>query len=208
MKGTKLIIQIVLVIGVVFLAYMLYSSIMEPVKYEKVKTQREKVIINKLLNIKKLQVEYKIINNKYTASFDTLKDFYLNGQMAVVLKVGTNDTLTEEKALELGLISRDTTYVNIKDTLLTDVENFNINTIEIVPFTNGKVKFKMDAGFVDKNNFKVAVFEVSCLMKDYLSDIEQQELLNNQLILITEDGKFPGLVLGSMEEPSTDGNWQ
>jgi len=208
MKGTKLIIQIVLVIGVVFLAYMLYSSIMEPVNYKKVKTQREKVIINKLLNIKELQVEYKIINNKYTSSFDTLKDFYLNGQMAVVLKVGTNDTLTEERALELGLISRDTTYVNIKDTLLTDVENFNINTIDIVPFTDGKVKFKMNSGFVDKNNFKVAVLEVSCLMKDYLSDIEQQDLLKNQLILIKEDGKFPGLVLGSMDEPSTDGNWQ
>jgi len=208
MKGTKLIIQIVLVIGVIFLGYMLYSSIMEPVKYKKVKTQREKVIINKLLNIKELQVEYKIINNKYTASFDTLKDFYLNGQMAVVLKVGTNDTLTEERALELGLISRDTTYISIKDTLLTDVENFNINTIDIVPFTDGKVKFKMNAGFVDKNNFKVAVFEVSCLMEDYLSDIEQQELLKNQMILIKEDGKFPGLILGSMEEPSTDGNWQ
>jgi hypothetical protein len=128
--------------------------------------------------------------------------------MPVVLKVGTNDTLTEEKALELGLISRDTTFINIKDTLFKTVENFNINTIDIVPFTNGKVKFDINAGFVDRSNFKVAVFEVSCLMKDYLHDIEEQELLENQLTQLVEDSKFPGLKLGSMDEPTTDGNWQ
>ena len=181
MKGSRLIIQIVLVVGVVFLAYMLYSSVMEPVKYKKVQTQREKIIISKLLNIKELEIEYKNINNKYTASFDTLKNFYLYGQMPVVLKVGTNDTLTEEKALELNLISRDTTYVNIKDTLLKNVENFNINTIDIVPFTDGKKKFEINAGLVDRSNFKVAVFEVSCLQNDYLSDIEQQDLLKNMV---------------------------
>jgi len=208
MKAQRLIIQIVLFIGVVFLAYMLYSSIMEPVKYKKVKADREKVIIAKLLNIKELQLEYKIIHNRYSSSFDTLKDFYLHGQMPVVLKKGSNDTLTEEKALELGYISRDTTYVYIKDTLLQDVENFNINTIDIVPFTNGKVKFDINAGNVTRSNFQVAVFEISCLMKDYLSDIEQQELLENELKIDKEDSKFPGLKLGSMDEPTTDGNWQ
>lgn len=208
MKATKLIIQTVLVIGAIFLVYKVYSSVMEPVKYKKVKDTREKVIIAKLLNIKELQVEYKVINKRYTNSFDTLKEFYLNGQMPLVLKKGSNDTLTEERALELGLISRDTTFINIKDTLLKEVENFNINTIDIVPFTNGKSKFDINSGLIDRSNFKVPVFEVSCLMKDYLSDIPQQELLENRLKILKEDGKFPGLKLGSMDEPTTDGNWQ
>lgn len=208
MKGTKVIIQIVLIVVVGFLAYMLYSSIMEPVKFETVKKQREAVIIDKLMNIKELQIEYKNIHSEYAPNFDSLIKFYEYGQMAVVLKIGTNDTLTEERALELKLISRDTSYVAIKDTLLLNVENFNINTISVVPFTNGKVHFKMESALVDRSNFKVPVFEVSCLMKDYLSDIEQQDYLNNLLLQMKEDSKFPGLKLGSMEDPSTDGNWQ
>ncbi len=207
MKWSRLALQVVLLAAVIFLSYKLYSSIMEPINYKKVKDAREKVIIKKLLNIKTLQVEYKKINGRYTASFDTLKDFYLNGKMPVVMKIGTNDTLTEKRALELGLISRDTSYVFIKDTLLKNVENFNINTIDIVPFTNGKVKFEMNAGFVDQSRFKVPVLEVSCLMKDYLADVKQQELLENQLLQMKEDNKFPGLKLGSMEEPSLDGSW-
>ncbi len=208
MKGLRLIIQIALVIVVIGLAYMLYNSIMEPVRYEQVKKDREEIIKNKLMLIKELQIEYKIINGRYTASFDTLKDFYLNGTMPVVLKEGTNDTLTEEKALELNLIKRDTSYVAIKDTLFQNEENFNIETIDIVPFTNGEVKFMMEAGMVDKANFMVPVFQVTCKMEDYLKDIKEKDLLENEIIILTEDDKFPGLRLGSMDEPSTDGNWQ
>jgi hypothetical protein len=32
-------------------------------------------------------------------------------------------------------------------------------------------------------------------------------LLVNEIRLMQEEDKFPGLILGSMEEPSTDGNW-
>jgi hypothetical protein len=186
---------------------------MEPIRYKKVKDAREQVIIKKMLNIKTLQIEYKKIHGRYTASFDTLKDFYLNGEMPVVLKKGTNDTLTELRALELGLITRDTSYVPIKDTLLKDVENFNIEIIDIVPFTNGKVKFDMKAGMVDRSRFKVPVMEVSCKMEDYLKDIPEQEILQNEIRIIEKenkdraDKKFPGLKLGSMEEPTLDGNW-
>lgn len=208
MKGLRLIIQIVLLGASIFLAYKVYASIMEPVKYNKIRSDREQVIIKKLMHIKELETEYKNIYGVYTASFDTLQDFYLHGQMPVVMKVGTNDTLTEERALELGLISRDTTYINIKDTLFKSESDFNIETIDIVPFTDGKIKFDINSGMVDRANFKVPVFEVSCKMEDYLSKIPQQELLKNDLILIPDNDKFPGLKLGSMDEPSTDGNWQ
>jgi hypothetical protein len=207
MKGLRLAIQILLFAVVVFLAYMLYSSIMEPVRYTKVKAEREQIIIDKLSHIRDLQIEYKLIYGHYCSSFDSLKDFYLNGKMPVVLKVGTNDTLTEAKALELKLISRDTTYLNIKDTLFKDLESFNIEKIDIIPFTDGKVKFSLKTGMVDRANFKVPVLEITAKMSDYLGDIEQQELLENEMIIISKTDKFPGLKLGSLEEPMIDGNW-
>lgn len=208
MNTKRLIIQTLLLLAVVFLTFQIYNSIMEPVRFKQAIDTRELVIKQRLAYIKTLEVEYKKINGIYAASFDTLIDFYNNGIMPLVMKKGTvPDTLTELQALELGIITRDTSYIAIKDTLFTKEEAFDINKIVFVPFTHAKVKFTIQAGHVTRANFKIPVFEVRCQMKDYLAEIEQQELLINEVQLIIEDEKFPGLILGSMEEPSTDGNW-
>ncbi len=208
MNVKKIAIQVVLVLAVVFLTFKIYNSIMEPVRFKAVVAQREDIIKERLGYIKTLEIEYKKVNGKYTGGFDTLIDFYNNGIMPLVLKHGSvPDTLTELQALDMGIITRDTTEIAIKDTLFVGLEKFNINSIEYVPFTNNKVKFTLQSGFVTRANFQIPVFEVRCQMKDYLSDIKQQELLKNEINLIKEDEKFPGLILGSLEEPTTDGNW-
>ena len=204
----KILINAVLVVLVIFLGYKVYDSIMEPVRYKKATDDREKVIIEKLNQIKTLEVEYKKINGSYTNSFDTLVKFYETGQMPLVFKSGTvPDTLTEAQALEMGIITRDTTLIAIKDTLLKDVEGFDIHKIDIVPFTHGKVKFEIESSTVKRANFDVSVFEVRCYKRDYLAGIKEQDLLKNDILIMEEDGKFPGLKLGSLTEPSTDGNW-
>jgi hypothetical protein len=207
MNIKRLGIQLVLLIAVIFLTYKVYDSIMEPVRLKNTITEREDVIKSRLGEIKVLQIEFKRKYNHYTASFDTLIDFYKNDSMPMVLKHGTvPDTLTEQQALDMGLITRDTSYIAIKDTLFKGLEGFDIEKIRYVPFAHGK-QFEMQSGYVTRANFQIPVFEVRCYMKDYLSDIEQQELLQNEINIMKEDEKFPGLVLGSMEEPSTDGNW-
>jgi len=207
MNIKRLIINLVLLIAVAFLTYQIYESIMEPVRLKKVISDREDVIKARLGEIKVLQIEYKRINNHYTASFDTLINFYKHDSMPMVLKHGTvPDTLTEEQALEMKLITRDTTFIAIKDTLFKGLEGFDIEKIRYVPFTHGK-EFEMKAGYVTRANFQIPVFEVRCYMKDYLADIKQQELLQNEINIMKEEEKFPGLILGSMEEPTTDGNW-
>ena len=208
MNVKRVAIQVVLLIAVVFLTFKIYNSIMEPVRFKSVIASREDVIKERLSYIKTLEIEYKKINGKYVGNFDTLIDFYNNGIMPLVMKHGSvPDTLTELQALEMGIITRDTTEIAIKDTLFKDIENFNINKIKFVPFTHNKKQFTLSSGSVVRANFNIPVFEVRCEMKDYLSDIEQQELLHNEINIIIEDEKFPGLILGSMEEPSTDGNW-
>jgi len=204
----KILIQVVLLVVVVFLGYKVYDSIMEPVRYKKATTDREKIIIKKLNQIKELEIQYKKLNGKYAGSFDTLVDFYLNDDMPLVFKSGVvPDTLTEDQAIEMGLVTRDTTLIAIKDTLLNDVENFDINKLVLVPFTHGKVNFEIERGTVKRANFDVPVFEVRCYKKDYLAGIKEQDLLQNDLLIMNEDEKFPGLKLGSLTEPSTDGNW-
>lgn len=207
MNIKRVLIQVALLLVVFFLVYEVYQSIMEPVRFKKVIETRENVIKVKLNEIKVLQVEFKKINNSYTASFDSLIQFYNEGMMPMVLKHGTvPDTLTEQAALDLGLITRDTTYIAIKDTLFKDVQNFDISKISDVPFTQN-IKFEMESGEVIRANFKIPVFQVRCLMSDYLWNIKQQDLLENEIRIMKDEEKFPGLFLGSMDEPSTDGNW-
>jgi len=204
----KIALQLVMVAIVFFLGYKVYKSIMEPVEYKKATDKREKVIKQKLGHIKTLEIEYKKIYGKYSSSFDTLIDFYHNDSMPIVMKIGSvPDTLTETVALEMGIISRDTSKVAIKDTLLKDIGVFNVDKLAEVPFTHGKVKFEIESGTVVRANFDVPVFEVKCYKKDYLAEIKAQELLQNDILLLKEEDKFPGLKLGSLTEPSTDGNW-
>jgi len=193
---------------VFFLGFKVYESIMEPVEYKKATDVRESVIKTKLGYIKTLEIEYKKIYGSYISSFDTLIDFYHNDSMPIVMKIGAvPDTLTEEVALEMGIISRDTSRIAIKDTLLKDIGVFNVDEIAIVPFTHKKKKFELASGTVVRANFNVPVFEIKCYKEDYLAEIKAQELLHNDILLLKEDDKFPGLKLGSLTEPSTDGNW-
>ncbi|MCK5846030.1 MAG: hypothetical protein KAG84_01210 [Bacteroidales bacterium] len=204
----KLAVQIVMIAIVIFLGYKVYESIMEPVEYKTSTEVREKVIKKKLGYIKVLEIEYKKIYGSYMSDFDTLIDFYHNDSMPMVMKIGSvPDTLTETMALELGIISRDTSRIAISDTLLKDMVEFKVDEFELVPFTHGKVKFEIAAGTVERANFDVPVFEIKCYKKDYLAEIKAQELLKNDILIMKEDDKFPGLKLGSLTEPSTDGNW-
>lgn len=203
----RLIIQIVLAAISAVLIYMVYESIQQPVRYDSTKEIRKQVIVQKLNEIKALQVEFKKVHGKYTGSFDTLIDFYKTGKIAFVMKIGSNDTMSEAQALKLKLIRRDTSYINVKDSLFQDIENFNIENLAIVPFTGGKIKFEMEAGTVEKASYILPVFEVRCYMKDFLKDVDQQELLTNEIRKMKKDEKFAGWKLGSLTEVSIDGNW-
>ena len=78
-KTIKIVIEIVLFIACVGLVYAIYSSIMEPVNFNKRMTARENIAIQRLKDIRTLQVAYKSANGKFTSSVDSLKDFYENG---------------------------------------------------------------------------------------------------------------------------------
>ena len=67
------------------LAYALVSSIMEPVHFEKHREYRKGIAVQRLKDIRELQVAYKNVNGKYTADVDSLIMFYKDGKMYKVL---------------------------------------------------------------------------------------------------------------------------
>ncbi len=204
----KNIIQIALLAIIIVLVYFVINSIMAPVRFNKQKKIREFKVIERLKEIRTAQLTYKSVYGQYSSSFDTLIDFVNNGELPIVLKKGTvPDSLTTEEALELGLITRDTTMIFVKDSLFKNIENFVIENIQYIPFTDKKAKFTLAAGKIERSSVMVPVFEAMVHNDVILQGLDRQMVRNlNQKLEDIE--KYPGLKVGSMIEPSTDGNWE
>lgn len=198
----KGILQIALVIVIIILAYLIYESIMEPVRYNQERNRRREIVINKLKDIRTVQLNYRNVNGEYAASWEKLTDFLINGKLPMVKKISTlPDSLSEiseAEAIKRGFIKLDTNYVNALDSLFGHRNNFSIENLSIIPFSDGK-KFKLSAGEIEKGQVKVKVFEVVALNETFLKGLDED--------MIKKEEK-PAIVLGSMTEASQDGNWE
>ena len=205
--------QILLIIVIGFLAFLVYESIMRPVKFQREYSIRTEKVIDRLKDIRSAQVAYKLVNGKYTASFDTLSDFVANGQIPVVRMEGSlNDSMilagmTELKALELGIIKRDTAYVNVIDTLFK-TKSWIADSLRYVPFTD-KAEFELGTNVLSTaSGVDVEVFEAKVPYEVFLQGLEKQEIINLREVDVKLN-RFPGLRVGSLTEANNNaGNWE
>ena len=175
--------------------------------------------INSLENLKVelnalLDLEYKDIYKKYTASFDTLISFVDTGSFAIVKAIGDipEEWLDEmgfekarEKALKEGVISREATKVPVLDSLFGT--SYTIDSLRYVPFTTG-VSFNMDANeILTSSNLTVQVVEVSTMYDDLLNGMDRQLIVNYKDERMKIVG-FEGVKFGSLEEGTLTGNWE
>ena len=210
-KVVKIILHVVFLAAIAFLAYLLYESIMEPIRFQEQYDKRKDAIVNRLKQIRDVQVAYKANYNKYTGSFDTLIDFAKNGNMKLVKMEGSlNDSLlkegwTEAKAIKQGIIKRDTVYVAIKDTLCKD---YNPDSLRYVPYTDMQ-KFEMGASSITTSSgLIIPVFEASVTNRVFLKGLDNQQRINMDKEA-EQLGRFPGLKVGSLEEANNNaGNWE
>lgn len=197
----SLLLKIVLFAVIIFLGYMVYDSINKPLKFTKEKAKRELVVVQRLKDIRNVQSLYKQAHNEYTASFDSLVAYLNSGEIPVVKLIPDPEDTTFTRT-----ISDTLGYIKVVDSLFARRANFNPNNLRFIPFSEGEV-FTMDAGAIDRGGVSVSVFEVKTPFTAYLKGLDEQRI--NNLIAGEEDiDKFPGLKVGSMTEPSTDGNWE
>ncbi|TLX71509.1 hypothetical protein E9993_20365 [Labilibacter sediminis] len=208
----KTVIQIVLIIAIVGLGYFCYDSINSVIEFNRIQKVRQDINIDKLKDIRTAQVAYKTVNEKYTGNFDTLINFVKTDSLLLIKKEGSlSDSLleagwTEEKALKLGMIKRDTILVSVLDSLFTN--NYPIDSLRYVPFVEGE-EYELGSGVVQTGSgVKVQVFEAKIHNNIYLDGLDKQEIINlNDKALKLE--KYPGLKVGSLEETNNNaGNWE
>ena len=195
------IINIALAVVALVLVYLVYRSISEPVVFENTRKEREIQVVQSLKDIRSTQVLFKQTYNRYTGSFDSLIEYVKTGELPVVNIVADPNDTTFTKTIN------DTVgYVKVIDSLFGRRENFDINSLRIVPFSQGE-QFEMQAGYIKRGGLKVAVFEAKTPYNTYLWDLDHQRV--NNLRAEQEDlEKYAGLKVGSMDEASTNGNWE
>ena len=90
-KIIKILVEAVLLVVIVVVTVAVVKSVMKPVNFNKVKAYRESVGIQRLKDIRTLQVAYKGVNGKFVSTLDSLMDFYNKGQMEIIMQVGSQD---------------------------------------------------------------------------------------------------------------------
>jgi hypothetical protein len=177
-KTVGIIIKIALVAVIALLGYFIIEGIKKPIDFETEKDKRFEMTISRLKDIRTAQIAYKEYNGYYTPSFDTLVQFIKEGDIRVIRAIGfVPDSLTEAEALKLGLVSRDTFFIPIKDSLFKHVK-YNLDSLGFIPCGN-HAKFKMDtASVLTGSGVMVKVFEARVSYWDVLDGLDKQLIIN------------------------------
>jgi|SRR5690606_28565711 len=202
-------IQIGLWILSIFFAFMIYKSINEPIVFDKVKQKRYKDVIAKLKDIRDVQEAHRSIKGKYESDFNKLIKFIENEKFTLTQqrdssymeydKVYKIDMMREVRIIDtLG-------YVSLKDSLFNGTERYK--NLMNVPHTVGDVKFTMKTDVLDKNGFRVPVFEAKVAKDVILHDQPKDLVAREKTLKSVEEVPGPEIIVGSLEDVSTSGNW-
>ena len=227
-KVLKIFAEILLAAAAVGLVYLIYESVMQPVNFNKEKAHREQVGIQRLKDIRTLQVAFKGVNARFTADVDSLISFYNEGKMEIVMQIGSSDDslamantnlikrrnprITTEQLMELyrggeRLVFSAKTTIPVKDTLFNGREDFCVDSLAFIPFSGGQ-RVEMEAIVKTVSGVQVPLFEARMPYKLLLKGMDNQLRIN--LDAESRDlNRYEGLQVGSVTAPNNNaGNWE
>jgi hypothetical protein len=209
----RTIIQIALLVVAAVLTFFIYKGIQKPIEFEKAKNVRYEATIERLKDIRRAQLAYRDIYGRFTGSWDTLINFINYDSVRNVRKIGElTDSmieagLTERRAMQLGLIIRDTIRVSVKEALFD--HDFNATQLRYIPVPDTLAEFQLGQNIVTTGSgIRVPVFEAKAHNNIVLKGLERQFVVNmNEQRRLNE--RYPGLKVGSLTETVNNaGNWE
>ena len=75
MNATKIIIRTLLVIGVIFMAFICVKSVVTPIQFEEARVQREAKVINNLVSLRTAEAQFRLDKGYFTADLDSLVEY-------------------------------------------------------------------------------------------------------------------------------------
>ena len=231
-KGLKIGLEILLAVIICLLAWLTVKSVQKPVKFNQELKARSDVAIQRLKDIRTLQVAFKSVNGRFSPSVDSLKIFYETGKMDIVMQIGSNDDsvavanteaikkankklkpaeitakLQEAYAAGTKVVFSTVTEIPVKDTLFRSRPDFCIDSLYYIPFS-GKQLTQMEATIKTVSGVQVPLFEARMPYKALCKGMDNQLRINKDAEC-RDQNKYEGLQVGSVTAPNNNaGNWE
>ena len=206
----KIAIQALLWVLIVFFSFKIYNSINGPINFNKTKNVRYAQVIDRLKDIRKAQIAHKDVKGVFANNFDSLVAFIDTGIFTLTQKRDSS-YMEYDKTYRIDMLREvvviDTLgTVPVKDSLFGTSEEYK--KMAFIPIEGVEDSmFSIKAQIIDKNGYKVPVFEVKVAKNIVLFD-QDQDLLKQENETVSVDGvNGPAIVLGSLTDVSTNGNW-
>lgn len=214
---------------IVLLVIVIINSVMKPVEFNKERDARKEVAVQQLKDIRTLQVAYKEAKGVFAPVMDSLKHFYNEEEMTILMQVGSRDDsasvahteavkkankgITARQLYEKYLAGDDKLVFTVenklpvKDTLFASRRDFNIDNINLIPFADGDTVI-MESAVKMVSGVQVPLFEAKIPWKSLLKGMDNQLRIN--LDAECKDmNRYEGLQVGSISAPNNNaGNWE
>ena len=206
----KLGIQVVLWIASIFFAYKIYDSVSGPIRFNQVKNERYAKVIDRMKDIRTAQIAHKDVKGVFSNNFDSLIKFIDDGIFTLVEKRDSS-YLEYDRTYRIDMLKEvvviDTLgFVPVKDSLFKNTDRYK--NMAYIPVEGAEdKKFQIKADVINKNGYKVPVFEVKVAKSIILFD-QDDDLLKQENETVSVDGvNGSEIILGSLSNVSTNGNW-
>lgn len=226
MKAAKILFRIALVLVVIVLAIMVMRCIMRPEKFRTVYEERCAIIKEKLITIRDVQAVYKNEYKKYFSDADSLAEFATEGTVNIDKNVGEiPEGMNEKDAIKAGLLRKETVKISAMEKVMemdASRKPENFKHLQYVLGADGP-KFSIQTGSIASKTYEIPVYMIVVPLDDILTDMDKaitpddasaftkffNKIFYNGLSEETQyRSQYKDMVMGSLTEASTSGNWE
>jgi len=205
----KTIFQIVLWVVCIGLGYLIYKSVTGPIEFKKEKQARFADVISSLKDIRDSQEAYRTVNGEFAKDFKTLIAFVDNGQYTITQQRDSS-YMEFDKTYGIDLLKEVTIidtlgFVKVKDSIFKGDDRYK--NMMNVPHAQNSEQFVMKADIVDKGGYRAPVFEAKVKKNVVLYDQPKDLVARENAQISVEEVNGTEIVVGSLTEVSTNGNW-
>ena len=210
----KKIIQFVLALVVLGLAYYVYVLISTPIKFENEQKVREAAVIERIKDIRIAERTFKSKYQRFTGDFDTLINFVLTEQME-----GERKKIDEDDSVAMAQAKKkygkkfknvEKFTFSVKDSLFKHLSVEQVKNLRYVPYSKN-TEYILEAGMLATES-KVVIPVVEC-RTPYIAFLDtvayRQQVINLIDNMKNNFNRYPGIMFGSMERGNNEaGNWE
>jgi hypothetical protein len=206
----KIVFQIVLWVVIGVLGYFTYNAVYGPVEFNKIRDRRYVDIVEKMKDIRDVELAHREIIGNYVGNFDDMIKFIDTAEYVITQRRDT--TFLDEEYLKTYGVDRyiqdvviDTLkFAAVKDSIFGESDRYK--QIMYIPHTDKKT-FEIDAGYIEEDGNKIPVFEVNAPKDLILADQNRDLVIQEKQIKSVDGVDGDAIKVGSMKQVNTNGNW-